>query len=283
MPTLEITTMLGCPVMCTFCPQENLRKATEGSIKYLSFDNYVTVLKKIPKHVRIDFSGMSEPWANSDCTKMLIFTLEQGYNVAIYTTLFGLNGFDADLVISNIIKYHSQVKELVVHLQDKNNNMKGLKMDDEWQMVASKFINLFADKLIPNMSFMTMDENGELHPLLAELNHLVDNFNGITRAGSLDISKIEGQKVIVIKEVTGIIKCSRWDYYDHNVLLPNGDVLICCMDYDSKHAIGNLFTDNYYDIFKSEKFNQFMIANIDPSGKNGSTICRKCECAVPAK
>jgi len=282
MPTLEITTMLGCPVMCTFCPQENLRKASKGSIKYLSFDDYVKILKKIPKNVRIDFSGMSEPWANTDCTKMVLFTLEQGYNIAIYTTLFGLNGVEADIVINSIVEYHQQVKELVIHLQDKNNNMIGLKMNKEWRLVASKFIDLFKDKIIPNMSFMTMDENGELDPLLEDVRQYVPRFNGITRAGSLNISQIKGQKVTIIKEVKGIIKCSRWDYYNHNVLLPNGDVLICCMDYDKKHVIGNLFIDNYYDMFKSKNFNEFMVSNIDPSGGNGSSICRKCECAIPA-
>ena len=27
MNTLEITTQIGCPLMCTFCPQDKLRQA----------------------------------------------------------------------------------------------------------------------------------------------------------------------------------------------------------------------------------------------------------------
>ena len=27
MPTMEITTMVGCPLMCTFCPQDGLKNS----------------------------------------------------------------------------------------------------------------------------------------------------------------------------------------------------------------------------------------------------------------
>lgn len=143
MPTLEITTMIGYPVMCTFCPQDTLRKGMESQAKYLSLENFELILKKIPKHVRIDFSGMSEPWANKDCTEMVALALKNGYNIAIYTTLFGIDAQGADDLI-NLLKEHSkQVNELVIHLQDKNENMKGLKLNQNWIEVANKFIEFF--------------------------------------------------------------------------------------------------------------------------------------------
>ena len=51
--------------------QDTLRGLYGKNTKYFSLDDYKTVLGKVPKHVRIDFSGMAEPWANPDATAML--------------------------------------------------------------------------------------------------------------------------------------------------------------------------------------------------------------------
>ena len=186
MPTLEITTMVGCPVMCTFCPQETLRKGLEAENKYMSLENFKKILGKVPKHVRIDFSGMSEPWANEDCTKMLEFALIQGYDVAIYTTLYGITLDEVDYLIHMLLAHKSQIKQLVIHLQDKNGNMKGMKITKEWCQVLDKFIMLHEDKLLECISFMTMDKSGFLDEKLTSLQDLVPEFKGIARAGSLD-------------------------------------------------------------------------------------------------
>ncbi len=42
-----------------------------------------------------------------------------------------------------------------------------------------------------------------------------------------------------------IVKCSTSNY-DNNVMMPNGDVYICCMDYSLKHKLGNLL-DTHFD------------------------------------
>jgi len=58
--------------------------------------------------------------------------------------------------------------------------------------------------------------------------------------------------------------------FDHNVVVPNGDVYMCCQDYGLKHKIGNLFETNFDDLDRSglvEKSNQ----------EDSDIICRKCE------
>ena len=59
MPCLEITTMVGCPLKCTYCPQDELRGTYGQNEKYLSFENFKLILSKVPHYVRIDFSGMA--------------------------------------------------------------------------------------------------------------------------------------------------------------------------------------------------------------------------------
>ena len=84
MASIEINTNVGCKLACTFCPQDKLVKKYNKtkSIKDLSYDSYKELLSRIPKHVRIDFSGMTEPFLNLEASKMVNHTFDQGYDVA---------------------------------------------------------------------------------------------------------------------------------------------------------------------------------------------------------
>jgi hypothetical protein len=64
----------------------------------------------------------------------------------------------------------------------------------------------------------------------------------VSRAGNVD-------RVDVIKtEHTGPATCNCQERLYHNVLLPNGDISLCCMDYGLQHILGNLFESSYEDI-----------------------------------
>jgi hypothetical protein len=63
--------------------------------------------------------------------------------------------------------------------------------------------------------------------------------SGHTRAGSLDTSAIGNKPVEQTRRATSV-SCSFTPFYDQNVLLPNGDVVICCMNYSVKRKIGSL-------------------------------------------
>ena len=43
---------------------------------------------------------------------------------------------------------------------------------------------------------------------------------------------------------------------NHSVLLPNGDVVLCCMDYSIKHKVGNLLEQEYCEIFSSKEMQE---------------------------
>jgi radical SAM protein with 4Fe4S-binding SPASM domain len=65
--------------------------------------------------------------------------------------------------------------------------------------------------------------------------------------------------------------------FNHNVLLPNGDVVLCCSDYGLRHKLGNLLNDNYEDLFLSEEYKKIMRGLEDESIE---ILCRTCEHAV---
>jgi len=83
-----------------------------------------------------------------------------------------------------------------------------------------------------------------------------------SRAGNLWDEKI----------INGKIWCGssgKHDTFDRNVVLPNGDTYLCCMDYGLKHKIGNLFETDFYSLDRSQIIR---MANEESS----DLICRKC-------
>lgn len=80
---------------------------------------------------------------------------------------------------------------------------------------------------------------------------------------------------LAIPRKTGVLKCtSCTDDLNHNVLMPNGDVLLCCMDYDQKHVIGELNTMKYQQLFTSKEYIRIRAGLRDESI---DILCRNCE------
>lgn len=283
MPTLEITTMLGCPLMCTFCPQPRLKRKYEKNndlrekeSKYMTLENFRLILSKTPKHVRIDFSGMAEPWANPDCTEMLRIALESGYTVAVFSTLYGMSEQDADLVVELLRKYREQIAAVCLHLPDANGNMPGWKHSKNWENVFIKLKGLKEENVLNVFDIMTMDGSGAVHEDLDHLNLKILPWHGHTRAGSLDESNVGQQNIYTRTPHNATpVSCASTPFYDHNVVFPNGDVVLCCMDYDMKHVIGNLLRQDYYDLFTGAEMNRLRQINMAP-GYSECSICKSC-------
>jgi radical SAM protein with 4Fe4S-binding SPASM domain len=270
-PAIELTTMVGCPLMCTFCPQDNLRETYGDRTKYMQLDDLKVMLEKLPKNTRIDFSGMSEPWANPACTDMLRLTLDMGFDIAIYSTLYGMT--DPEVVRDLLESHKSQVKVLTLHLPDANGNMKGWKLTDEWLHALT---TLSYAKLDIHIDAMTMDRNGVVHPLLKELVPKLSGWVGHTRADSLNVEQVKGQEISITPHNTFALTCASTPFYDRNVLLPNGDVVLCCMDYDLKHIIGNLLEQTYEEMMQGEKLSEIIKMN-EAVGFDKCSICKSCE------
>ncbi len=279
MATMEITTMIGCPVMCTFCPQDPLKASYGVAEKYLSIRSFESIIEKLPNYVRIDFSGFSEPWANPNCNEFLRIALEQNRNVAIYTTLYGMDGPSAKVATQLLSQYSHQVETLVLHVQDKNENMRGLKFRQEWVDAFREFVRLFGSGVIKDFQFMTMDKGGTVHPALANVLPKLHSFRGHDRAGSLPQGTAEvlisTQGLKTKSNIGKRIICKSTPYYDHNVVLPNGDVYLCCMDYSLKNRLGNLLESDYESLFNSSELHYVRFNNMVPGEK--ISICHKCD------
>jgi hypothetical protein len=256
--------------MCTFCPQDNLKTNYGKNQKHFSVDDFTRIIDKLPRHVRVDFSGMAEPWANPDATEMLHYALMEGRSVAVYTTLFGMR--DGARVATILETYSENVEVLCLHLPDANNNMRGFKYSKKYEDTLLGFIRLGQQNKFGRFEVMTMDKGGRVHDSLGHLGIKLGSWLGHSRAGN--VVAPAGQEIDATPRHHGPVTCAFTPFYDQNVVLPNGDVVLCCMDYSIKHKIGNLLEQDYYDIFAGKEIGDLRSKNMQFGGTD--TLCKSC-------
>jgi hypothetical protein len=281
MATMEFTTKVGCSLACKFCPQDkivkNYRRDTD---RMLSFEKFKLVVDKIPPNVRLDFSGMTEPWLNPAATQMVVHAFEQGRSVAIYTTLQGLSPDDARYLIDCFADRIAPGAPWVIHLPDNENNMIGWKPTKAYLDTLAVFAKLKRDHNPRALSFMTMSATGVVSKeLLSVFDSRLAKFIGWSRAENLTRSDFSpGQLVREVVHARPVM-CASTPFFDHNAMMPNGDVSLCCMDYSLSNVIGNLFEQSYDDLFCSEKMNEIRLRAMKP-GVDSDFICKNCNNAV---
>jgi hypothetical protein len=224
----------------------------------MSFETFKNCLDKIPQQVDIHFSGMSEPWLNPECTNMVLHAHQKGHEIAVYTTTVGMCPKDVEKIRQIPFRAFS------VHLPDKERYSK-ITIDDNYL----ETLETISKGSIRNIEYMTMGTlPSEVRQLLKKR---ISKTSMMSRAGNL-----EGKKDIVSpSRLKGPIICrSCGDLLNHNVLLPNGDVLVCCMDYGMQHVLGNLISSDYASLFNSTEY-QKLKSGLEDDSIN--ILCRYCE------
>src|SRR4051794_9806649 len=188
MPTLEITTHLGCAMACRFCPQDRLAKSyPKGEARDLTLQGFRNVLDRLPAHVRIDFSGMAEPWLNPQATSIAVAAFECDRSVAVYTTLQGMHPDDATLLIGRFGERITPETPWVIHLPDGDGHMTGWPPTETYRETLRRFLAFQAADHPAGFAFMTMSADGAVAPALRDLvPGRLPPFEGISRAETLD-------------------------------------------------------------------------------------------------
>ena len=281
-PTLEITTNIpekGCPINCVFCPQKVLQNAYKGE-RMLSLDGFKKIIDKVPKDVTIIFSGFSEPWVNKFTTDMVLYAKEKGHSVAIFTTGIGMTKTDVDKLKD--IRYSlgapnpligtnglpMQNGGFILHLPDNEGYSKHSITKRYIELL--KYIKSIKDDIV-GFKVICM---GSVHDKVKDIFPTAESITLWSRANNLvkeEKLKPELKKLSSnynkIYQGESPITCSCDEELYHNVLLPNGDVVLCCMDYNLDHVLGNLYTQEYNDIL--------------PILKTPFELCRYCENGIP--
>jgi len=274
MPHLEITTKIGCkPNMCEYCPQDRLMEAYAKGCgdTYFSLEDFKKCIDTVPTFMDIHFTGYVEPFMNPKCDQMMIYAYDKGHRVQTNTTLMGMKKENFER-ISNL-----RFKDFKIHLPSGSlkerigTSSKSEKINDICYSLHDKWVELLLYVLNKDTPFeKDLHCHGSLHPQLSFLSGKVKIANNIhSRAknvGQLNHERTEQNKT---KHYNWRGRCGR---IYCNVLIPNGDLQLCCNDYGLEAKVGNLMEQTYSEVRQSELF-----MNIE---KGGHDLCDYCEQGV---
>ena len=268
---MEITSRIGCPINCRYCPQTTLLKAYYAKDKnrasIMRIDTFTTCIEKIPEDVGIVFSGFAEPFLNPDIVDMMKLACEMRRKVDLFTTLVGANLEMLKEVSCLPLHY------VGLHCADKFGYAK-IHVNEEYYKMVDFLVS--CKKVDGKAPFIDMC-NAQAEPD-ARIQEICNGKHEICttlfdRAGNLEAEGLIGKKGL-----SGKLECSMCGYLtNRNVLLPDGTVLLCCMDYGLKHPIGNLLTDTYSEILNSEE--SLRIRRGLDGDESLDILCRQCSCA----
>lgn len=251
---LEISTIVGCRVGCDYCPQSDHVRvyAERGGPHVMTLDLFKRCVSSVPNDVEIVFAGMSEPFLNPAAVRMIDHAARR-HEVSVYSTLAGLAAPDIP-VLAKI-----DFREFCIHVPDDGDRM-NIPIDSHYMTAFAA-----ACACLPKRHFTCIGKpHPKLAPLLPKLN---DDTSGLlSRAGNLTDRAIP-RKTGRLKE----LPCMR-----HNVLLPDGSVVLCCMDYSQKSILGNLTTMKYEELFTGAEFQRVLCGLTDETKE---ILCRHCEVA----
>ena len=271
-PVLEITPKVGCSVNCHFCPQglflNRYFAADPFCTTDMSFVEFKQCIDKIPQNALVEFAGFVEPFLARDATKMMEYTYETGRDVTLLTTLVGCT----------MERFHEiediPFQYVVLHLPDIH-NYANIPITDEYIELLRYLLN----KRKPNGRPFIDKANcqAEPNPQIAKMlkDKVMISWDLVDRAGNLQREAVLQSN----QENQGSIYCDRAAYLDHNVLLPDGRVVLCCMDFGMKHVLGNLLKDSWEDIHTGVEMKKIQ-AGMCANGCGDDVLCRHCTSGI---
>lgn len=251
MAGIEITTKIGCENLCSYCPQAVLYQAyPDGADKLMTMATFKTCLDKIPLDVDIHFSGFCEPFMNPNCIDMIQLAFNRGHRVIVYTTLIGASDADLATLPPTGSRFEMNIHVINPDVMRLRNSSIG-----EWFDKLAWLNKCGVDYLL-----IMVGENDGMRKRLEERN----------------IRNIYDQPLIARSTKPtnhkGVFRCYD-ERHNQGVLLPNGDVALCCEDYGLKHIKGNLLTGKYNDLFTSREYRKIIEAML---GRESNVICKDC-------
>ena len=262
---LEISVRVGCGRLCNYCPQnqyiESYRKKFQGEEKFLTLEMVKSIIRNIDKGTVIHWTGFTEPFDCKDfCEIVDLFKLKK-FKQKISTTLYGSKK-SQNYFLNNLSNFTEGV---TLHLPDDENLMKGNFDSSYLEYLRSVLKALGNDGLKYTIFLIGTSFHKEVQKILTETSVSSDKIivakylntrGGVINPGEFSLMKSESKKIKGSK-----FYCS-YQRLNQGVLLPNGEVTICCQDYGLEGVMGSLKTNKLSELYtkieadvtKSKKF-----------------------------
>lgn len=268
---LEVSTVMGCSVNCHYCPQklflQTYFKDNKHRQRVMTLDNFQTILNHTPKDCIIDFSGMTEPFNNQDCIDMIEMACDAGRKVYLFTTLAEVDEATVDRLIELPIYY------MTLHVAD----IKGyayIPTTETYYRNVEKVINTTKKNGAPLVDFVNAQTDPD-----PRVEKIVENQYEIMRSVQNRAGNVKDEtaqhRPCDIRPDQKIKCCFCGNNLSNSVVLPDGTMLLCNMDYGMQHVLGNLYEEDY-DTVRSKGELQRILRTFECIEKMDSLLCRSC-------
>ena len=240
LPLLAITTVKNCSVNCyPYCPQLKFREVYGDRGNILSYADFETALSHTPKEVTIGFEGFAEPFLNSRCMDMIELTKKEGHRIMLFSTFVGAKPDD------------------IKRLRDVNLDWFCLHLPDDQGIAQIPLTDTYKETLAQAFRTLRIDD----------YSRMTSTFISNQRAGNCEGAPPH--------HVRGPFYCTKL-VKPEPLMLPNCDLVLCCMDWTMRHVLGNLKKQTFDEITHSEIYKE--IAS-NRWKMDGTTLCRSCRFA----
>lgn len=230
----------------------------------MTWETFSACLDKLPLSTSVSFGGMSEPFQNRLCADMVLAAASRGHTVEVFTTLVGCTLEDIDR-LSSTLEFGNGPSDnrLFVHLPS-DGMEESIVIDNAYLEILSLMLS---ECPLAELHF----HGSRVHRALADI-----TWNGRLQHWPIH-NRAVNETMFYGKAArkNGRIHCVM--NLDVNVLMPNGDVFLCCQDFGCTHKLGNLRTDTVESLHAGLEFRRVVAALCD---EQQDVICRYCHFAV---
>lgn len=259
---VEITN--SCNLNCYFCPSANLENN-----KFISIDNFEHIIWEISKYTNtIYLHILGEPLLHPKFVDLIEICKKNNIDVRLTT-----NG----TLIENYDFSKLWLKKINISLQSLIN------FDEEYLETYFSKINIMLQQV--HKKLISKELGIDFRIWNDKNNQQVCKLNTLIKTYLFEKLKINEYPNVRLSEEEEFSWPSDKDpkhHFEkclggktHIGILVNGDVVLCCLDYQGKTKIGNIYEDSLNNIISGDIYQQAMLSNT--SGKAYFSLCESCK------
>lgn len=252
---VEITNF--CNLDCLFCPGNTRDK------QFIEIDKFKAILKKLEGYTKyLYFHLMGEPLLHPEINK-LIDLASTNYFVNITT-----NGY-----LINRIADNSNIRQINISLQAFDSR-KNVTLEEYLSNVLNSVEKLEKKGTIINYRFWVDNNNA------VKIKETLEKYYNIKIEGNTKIRDnifVDYQKEFIWPDETNNYQEENGScraLIDHIGILVDGTVVPCCLDYNGKINLGNIYKNDLKEILNSERVNK--MRDGFKKGKKIEKMCQHC-------